>query len=315
MRPIEIEMWANRVIDSMEQAGPTEDHRVELKSKWIEGNDAARRIAALANSAPDDTVLLLIGVDEKAASIIGVPRREMSEWWPQIESEFADRVAPEPIPLNMERAGIPFVAIAFKTDRAPYLVKNEAFGTKGHKIKWEVPYRIGNRTDTATRSQLLSLLWPALNLPQVELISAGVALYRPEQKKGHVQKCVIDVQCYIVPRDGKTITLDARACSVTVEMEELKLSPGGEVQLKRIGTDDMATNFMCSILGTSLLHIHLEGDVPSIGNHRGRARLVVSLRPIGVERRVSFICDLDSQPANLISGVSHSFIAQGLLLR
>lgn len=236
MRVIEIEIWVNRVLDSMEKAGLTEDHRVEFKSIWIEGNNAARQIAALANSAPNDTVLLLIGVDDKAKTVVGVGPREMADWWPQIEEQFADRVAPEPTHLNMMRHNVPFVAIAFNTDRAPYMVRNEEFGRlKGQNMAWEVPYRVGNQVRTATRNQLLSLLAPALHLPKVEMIGAGVALYKAVLKGEWVQRCVADASFYLVMPSDETVTLDARACEVTVEVGGRKLSPVGEPQLSRLG--------------------------------------------------------------------------------
>lgn len=317
MRDIEIEIWVNRILDSMEQTGLTEDHRVEFKSTWIEGNNAARHIAALANSAPDDTVLLLIGVDDKAKTVVGVGPREMADWWPQVEEQFADRVTPEPTHLNMRHHNVPFVAIAFKTDRAPYLVRNEAYGSlKGQNMAWEVPYRVGNQVRTATRNQLLSLLAPTLHLPKVEMISAGVALYKAERKDEWVQRCVADALFYLVMPGDETVTLDARACEVTFEVGGRKLSPGGEPRLSRLGTHPMPpTNQTCVATGAAVIGIHIDGDIPSLGNYIGPARLTVSLRPIGAKRKISFTCDLESRPSNPISGVTHSFTAQGLLPR
>lgn len=61
----------------------------------------------------------LISVDEKAGKVIGVQKRELAERWPRVEMKFADLIAPAMDTHSMMRNDIPFMAIAFKTDRAP----------------------------------------------------------------------------------------------------------------------------------------------------------------------------------------------------
>lgn len=317
MRLVEIEMWANRVLNSIDKSGLAEDHRVELKREWIRSNDAARRIAAHANSAPDDTILWLIGIDEKTGKASGIQPEDLADWWPKVEAEFAERIAPEPTAINMLRDGVPFVAIAFKTDRAPYLVHNESFGKlKGQNMAWEVPFRIGTETRTATRAQLLGLISPALYLPKVELISAGVALNKPVREERWVQKCIADAQFYLIMPTDETITLDTRACGLTIEVEGLMPSLLAGLSLSALGSNPLPpTSYTCIVTGPKLLHIHAEDNVPSIGTHTEQLHLTVDLRPIGFERKISLTCTLNRQSSNPISGVTHSFVAQGLLAR
>lgn len=88
MRAIEIEAWALRVINLVEDEAPIEDSRVELKARWPEDqNKAARQIAGSCNAAAGDLVLWLIGVDQ-VTGVVGDNPVDMATWWSRVSSEF-----------------------------------------------------------------------------------------------------------------------------------------------------------------------------------------------------------------------------------
>jgi hypothetical protein len=321
MRLILIETWVNGILDSLDVGGHVEDHRVELKRDWIDARQAARRLAGHANSAADDIILWLVGVDEKARQVVGAQAPDLASWWPQVEAEFADQIAPEMTAVAMKKHDIPFMALAFKTDRAPYLVRNEEFGKlKGQKMAWEVPFRVGTEVRTATRNQLLRLLAPSLPLPRHEMVSAGVVLHAPERKEKWVQKCVADAVFYLVAPDDNALTIDSRACKTSVEVTGFfPTTTVGVPHLKHLGISGGMSGVetgghVLTLRGTSLIHLKVEGEVPSIGNQYAEdARLTVKIRPIGYDRSVAFSYALALQPSNSLTGITHSFVAQNML--
>lgn len=165
MRLSEIEFWALNIIERVEKGQPIEDARVEAKSKWIDDPaDFARRIAAQANAARGESILFVIGVDEKAKRVPGAPTKDKADWWPQVKKHF-DGVPPSLLDRHVFHDGVTVTALYFETDQPPYVVKNPA----GGKIQFEVPWREGEATRTARREDLMRVLVPATRLPDVEI--------------------------------------------------------------------------------------------------------------------------------------------------
>src|SRR6266487_3544733 len=128
MRLSEIENWAHSVIAQVEAGQQNEDSRVELKSTWLlDLPRAARRLAGHANAARGESILWLIGVDEKTG-VIGAKREDFAAWYAGVKTEF-DGLAPEVISINVPTRGNTVVALFFETDRAPFVVRNPAFGS------------------------------------------------------------------------------------------------------------------------------------------------------------------------------------------
>lgn len=175
MRPIEIEAWALRVVDKVKLHAPVEDARVELKRTWPEPAKVARQIGGHANAARGDDLLWLIGLDE-TDGVNGAPKEELADWLPQVNAEF-ESVCPEIYAINIHQENVVLVALHIRTDRAPYSVRIAAFGkVAGCAAQWEIPWREGNRTRTAARSDLLRMLIPKVEQPQFEILQAsGVA--------------------------------------------------------------------------------------------------------------------------------------------
>lgn len=166
MRSAEIERWALEIARRVENQQPVEDSRVELKRAWPTNHaNAARRIAGHANAARGETVLWLIGIDE-TGSVIGADYNEFSNWISQVESNF-DQLAPRRHDVNVPtNSGQTIVAIAFETNRAPFVVKNPHFGSRANDpISLEVPWRDGTRVRSATRQELILILADTGSLP------------------------------------------------------------------------------------------------------------------------------------------------------
>lgn len=165
MRNTDIERWALQVIDRVDHQQPIEDSRVELKGEWpADLWRAARRIAGHANAARGEPILWLIGVDE-TIGVRGAVHADFAHWIAPILAYF-DQLPPTYFDLNVPTpANQTVVAVVFETDRAPYVVKNHHFGTRNNDpIAFEVPYRRGTDTRTATRAEMLLMLSDAHSL-------------------------------------------------------------------------------------------------------------------------------------------------------
>lgn len=174
MRASAIEGWALTILDRVEAGVRNEDDRVELKREWPKASTGARRIAAHANAARGESILWLIGVDEKNGDIVQLPTIEPADWWAAIEAEF-DGPTPSLSVINVQARNGPVVALYFETDRAPFVVRNPAYGTSGGgSVSLEVPWREGTAARSASRADLLRILVPRQRVPDITLMNAYV---------------------------------------------------------------------------------------------------------------------------------------------
>ena len=216
MRLVQIENWALDVINSVDAGHPSEDARVELKAEWIEAQKAARQIAGHANAARGDPILWLIGVDQKRG-VTGANHNELANWYPRVVAEF-DGIAPTMVDVNVPYRERTVVALLFETDRAPFVVKNRAYGAEaGSSIAFEVPWRDGTSTRTANRSDLIRLLVPLLFLPEVEVLSGELALSVHDKYQYYLR-----MRLYVVPQDGSSVVIPFHQCEVTVKFVSLE---------------------------------------------------------------------------------------------
>lgn len=159
------------IVETVLSGARVEDSRVELKADWpTDMGKSARQIAGLANAGAGDDVLWIVGVDEERGAIT-IPRSvELQEWWGQVARRFSE-VSPELQSLVVPLPGGGTVTVLrFETTRAPYLVT-----TNGHGgVEREVPWREGNSTRSARRSELLRTVVGEARVPQFELIEAWV---------------------------------------------------------------------------------------------------------------------------------------------
>jgi hypothetical protein len=218
---IQIESWALRIIDCVKKSQPNEDFLVELKGKWIDPEKAARRIAGHANSVRGENVLWLIGVDE-VEGVIGASDNDLASWYPAVESCF-NEIAPSMISLNIPIDGTTVVALLFETDRAPYVIKNSAYGkTGGGSTEFEVPWREGTRLRTARRSDLIRLIAPLELLPEIEIIDISLTAMIGGESPSTGNPCPdemsLTAELYIVPKNRHRVVIPFHRCQVEFEI-------------------------------------------------------------------------------------------------
>jgi hypothetical protein len=209
MRNAQIEKWALSVIDRVVANQPHEDARVELKAEWIPAQKAARQIAGHANSARGDPILWLIGVDQDRG-VTGANHNELANWYSQVASEF-NGLAPRMIDLNVPYEREMVMALLFETDRAPFVIKNPQYGAGGVRIAYEVPWREGTSTRTADRSDLIRLLVPMLNLPEVEILDAVLKLRKRDKNLWSLR-----VNFYVIPQMEYPLVIPFHRCEASV---------------------------------------------------------------------------------------------------
>lgn len=202
-----------------------EDVHVELKGMWTDAVRAARILAAHANTAGGSPVTWIVGVDGKAAKVVGAPDDEVSIWLRQVQAEFVELspdlllhlVVPNPY-------GPSVVAMLFDTSRAPYGVRNPKHPSAGHgRADIEFPWRDGAGTRSARRSELIRILAGNRLPPEVEELDArlGVELSTLSMEEGPIEVVTWDFAgaAYYTPREDKPVTIPFHQCRARVEFE------------------------------------------------------------------------------------------------
>lgn len=176
MNRSQLETLVLRAIDRLRARDGQEDDIIEFKREWPSA-DKARQLAGGANRARGVDVIYVIGVDETDGAVYAVGNLDPATWFAQIESAF-DEVAPELENHIVVQVGNnqTVVALQFRTDRPPYVVKV----ANGGKTEREVPLRVGTRTRSANRHEILRFLVPEVRVPFVSPITASLTLGRPD---------------------------------------------------------------------------------------------------------------------------------------
>jgi hypothetical protein len=218
MRPHEIESWALNIIDRVESKHPIEDFRVELKAEWIEADRAARRIAGHANAARGAPILWLIGVDEERG-VVGAEHEELANWYSQVRTLF-NGLAPVLTDLNIPTPnGKTVVALLFGTDRAPFVVKNVAFGTReAGPVRFEVPWRENTSIRTASRADLLRLLTPLQSLPAFEVLDGLLTATFEKRRSVSELHWGLELKLYVEPMSDDRVVIPFHKCFGSLEI-------------------------------------------------------------------------------------------------
>ena len=162
----ELEAIIRREVDRFRRDGRGhEDSFMELKRQFPEPQKAARRIAALCNSAHGADAIWIIGVDDSTGEVYELESTELQEWWPNVLKWF-DEIAPDMahIVVHLDN-GKPVVGMFFTTDQAPYVVTVPA----GGRVDREIPWRQGTITRSAHRREVMRMLAPAILQPRARL--------------------------------------------------------------------------------------------------------------------------------------------------
>ena len=307
MRNNQIEYWALDIIERVESGQPIEDTRVELKTKWpSDEKRAARQIAGHANAAHGEPFLWLIGVNEKARTVPGVEAVEFSNWYSSVKSAFSE-LAPEVTNLNVPVPDGTVVALLFQADRAPYLVNNP----DGGKIHREVPWREGNSTQTATRSQLIRLLSPLEQLPDIEAVSATLDVQTSEDSdRRHHLDWNARIRLFLAASGNRETVIPDHRCHVTIRPYDLEpIEPLEKVAFHSSGPANVdATEDAVAVTGNGVFGI---GCGISVMNPWGPeallpndllnndAHLEVELRFVNTARPISL--DICLEPGRILT--------------
>lgn len=201
---VQIEARSLAVFDAVKSGHRVEDGLVELKADWPNPQRSARRLAGHANSAHGEGILWLIGLDEAKGA---QPLRdvELAEWWVQVQT-FFDRVTPILTDVVVHTEDGPIHALFFDTSLSPFVLKNSAYGKPGGgPVEYEVPWRDGTAVRSATRSDLIRLLAPVVQLPELEALSASVVLRIGDPAMNEKYEWYFRLELYVTPQIGTVV--------------------------------------------------------------------------------------------------------------
>jgi len=206
-RLTDLEYRVITILRNLEAGLPVEDNRVEMKAVWPDDPwRAARRIAGHANAAGGDEILWIIGTDEKARKVMGADHLEVSNWWRQVQSHFSE-IAPSLTHLNVPYEGVGVVALLINTERLPFIINNNKPGA----VEREVPWREGDATRSAKRSDLIQMLVPRAQTPDFQVLRGDLmALREPDEQINWNLK----MHLYVRPRTNDRIVIPRHQCSV-----------------------------------------------------------------------------------------------------
>lgn len=235
MRRSEIESWALEIIEAVERGDRVEDFRVEVKARFIDHWDAARRIAGHANAGHGEPILWVIGVDERNNSIVDIDYSELSNWFAQVKSHFDDDVYPDMVDVNIRHENHTLVALLFYTDRAPYVVKNRDGGIPER----EVPWREATALRTAKRNDLLRLLYQKAYQPITDPF--GGSLLATQRPDGRSFEWVIEFETFIYPTNDKGIVIPVNKSEVVFRKNSREIR-FDDIHYDALGYPEIETN-------------------------------------------------------------------------
>jgi hypothetical protein len=205
------------------------------------------------------------------------------------------------------------VALFFYTDRAPFLVKNPAFGqSQGGAVQFEVPWRENTSVRTATRTDLIRLLTPIQKLPNFEILSGklkAVPTQDPKTNRRTGIAWVLELEVYVTPKlDDRVVipfhkcdgSLSITDCLAKTALDEIKLGPkvslsigqGGLKTHKQSRTIE-ATSHEVIMDGPGLFQISAKARTPLTSEISGAAFIEVRLGIAGGEFAAPLIAKLN----------------------
>lgn len=316
VRALEFEGRVIELLRSVVEGRPVEDESVELKAAWPDESRAARRLAGHANAARAESITWVIGADEQARTVPGVDYTEFSTWWEVVQQRFVELPPTLEHHLNVPFEGKTVTALLVDTTRAPFLVRNPAFGSvKGEAVEHEVPWRDGTKVRTASRSDLITLLSPLVKVPEFEVMEASLnAREQSDEQKGESLFWDLEMTLYALAPFDQRILIPFHHCrayldiagervaltSVTMEHPTrfesyptqasgsrslLALSSGGR-RLRHSATIEATENEVL-IEGSGRIDFRATGESPLLTGEPEEGwtvEAVVEMRPYGADR-------------------------------
>lgn len=232
MRAIDLEAKVITAVERIRAAQLVEHDFMECKRSWPQ-DDKARQLAGSLNRAGGDPVIYIIGIDDRSGEVFDISDTDVLDWWEQIKPKF-DQTPPEMVrhmSVPVGENGEHVVAVAFASDRGPYLVK-----TGRANSSLEVPMREGTGTRSARRDELLRILIPTVKVPSAVVLSARLdaTFYPAQQTSGdRVDKpnlsCRGQVKLYFEHSGRELVTLPAHGMRGTAmigeKSREIKIVP------------------------------------------------------------------------------------------
>lgn len=249
MRALDLETRVISAVERIRAGEQVENDLIECKRDWPT-EDKARQLAGSLNRANGDPVIYIVGVDDRTGDVHPLSNTDVLDWWSQMETRF-DQLPPEmvrQISVPVGNRGEHVVAIAFASDRAPYLVK-----TGSAKPSLEIPIREGTGTRTARRDELLRLLIPAATVPNAMILTADLNIdhYAPQaedytfgiEARGEMLDAYCWVRVYFEHAGASLLTLPTHGMSGSLQigsqMLPLKVrqgpAPSGDEKRKSAG--------------------------------------------------------------------------------
>lgn len=298
MRSQLIEAWALQIVDRVRARHPVEDARVEIKAEWPEPVKSARRIAGHANAAGGEPILWIIGLDEKTGSVLpAVP--DLANAWPPIQMCF-EGVAPEIRDVRVPVDGGSVLALLIETGRAPFVIKNPAYGGSGETVQLEVPWRSGTSVRSARREDLVRLLVPQTRLPSIEVLHGRALWNTPKQQAPSVDVGYwqVGLDLYITPRDSERLVFpvhrtllrwrheanDLHWETSEVSFRRLRLTPAGQAfdRLNSASSQTTtATDSEVIVTGPGVVNVSARLNSDRSGVRPDNLDLEVLLQPAG----------------------------------
>jgi hypothetical protein len=175
------------------------------------------RITAQANAARGEDFLWLIGIDPgKPDPFVEITNIDPDAWLREVESYFVDNHHPEWRCFQVAYNGKGVYVIAFGTSDFPFLISLKKYNQKGGcpegVAEAELPWRAGTGTQSATRQQILSLLYRVPPLPDIEVLGSE---FLPN--KLHFDRDFY-VKLYVIPRSRDPVVIPIHRVQWTIRL-------------------------------------------------------------------------------------------------
>ncbi len=205
-RPRQLEYRTLTLLESLAAGRPLAeaDPQAALFRVWPGGfHRAARQLGAQANAARGRDVLWLVGV-EPTGAVRGAEPGRFDDWLAGLLPFFdglAPRITAFNVPTGPRQGKLPLkqvVALHIETDRAPFVIRGN-----GRAASMEVPWlETGGGIRSAGRLELVKLLSPLHDLPQLEILEAELTFYKnphPTYASKATFRWTLDGSVYVMP--------------------------------------------------------------------------------------------------------------------